>query len=517
MKKYGIIIFFFLFSAVGSEAFGQKSKAAKKAFLKGEEAVAKADYMRALNSFAIVLKEEPDNTDALFYTGISLFGMNKSDTSALKYFLKVKDKKPESHFYIGRIYHLRGLTRNALEEFYLYKSTATDEETEGDAQQWIRACENEIKLESQRENYIIRNLGETVNSKYPEYVPLIWNVNGSLVFTSRRDNSKGGQLDPYGRFYEDIYLAKKTADGWANPLPLGDSLNTATHDACVAFSPDGNELIIYRTDAKQTGGDFYVSRFDGQTWSTPVMMGPEINSEYLEASACYSADGNEIIFSSNRPGGSGGKDLYRIVRFMNGKYSKPFNLGSDINSAEDEDAPFIDSKDNALYFSSRGHNTIGEYDIFKSEFDTEKNRWAAPNNMGIPINSTNDDIYFMKLGNERSALFASRRDGGFGDADIYEIDLSANEPLVIYCRVNAGTLDTAQIKNLQLSLYSIESGKLEGLFRPGKGKLNMILVAVKEREYKLIVEGTNIEPVVRTVNFTEDKKDLFIDLKEKLK
>jgi hypothetical protein len=511
-----ILSIVFIITVMITPVCAQKSKAARKAFRLGEEAVAKADYLPAFRYFAEVLKEDPTNTEALFYSGISVFGMNKSDTSALKYFLAVKDKKPESHFYLGRIFHLRGNTRIALEEFYLYKASVAEEELAGDAKQWIKACENEIKLESQRENYIIRNLGENVNSKYPDYVPLIWNLNGSLVFTSRRDNSKGGAKDPYGRFYEDIYLAKRTADGWENPLPLSDSLNTGNHDACVAFSPDGTELIIYRTDAKQTGGDFYLSKYDGNSWSSPVIMNSQINSEYLEASACYSADGNEIIFSSNRPGGFGGKDLYRIVRFMNGKYSKPFNLGSEINTEEDEDAPFIDNKDNSLYFSSRGHNTIGEYDIFKSEFNSETNRWKSPINLGIPINSTNDDIYFMKLSDDKSALFASRRDGGLGDADIYEVDLSANDPLVIYCRVNGSLVDTSKVKNLQLSLYSIESGKLEGIFRPGKGRLNMVLVAMKEREYKLILEGSNIEPVVKTISFNEAQKEMVIDLKEKL-
>jgi len=499
-------------------SFSQGTKASKKAFRKGEEAIAKADYLRAYNLFAQVLKDEPQNMDAVYYSGLCLFGINKSDTAALKYFIASKEKRPEAHFYIGQIYHLRGYTRNALEEFYYFKSVMNPEEfSQEEVNQWIRTCENEIKLEAQRENYIIKNLGEKVNTKYPEYVPLIWSVNGSLVFTSRRDNSKGGNIDPYGRFYEDIYLAKKNTEGWDNPLPFSDTINSATHDACVAFSPDGNELIIYRTDAKQTGGDFYISRYDGTSWSTPVIMGPEINSEFLEASACYSADGNEIIFSSNRPGGFGGKDLYKIVRFMNGKYSKPFNLGSEINTAEDEDAPFIDGKDNSLYFSSKGHNTIGEYDIFRSEYNTETNRWKAPLNLGLPINSTNDDIYFVKLSDDKSALFASRRDGGFGDADIYEIDLSANEPLVINCKINPGSIDISRVKNLQLSLYNIETGKLEGIYRPGKGRLNMVLVTIKDKAYKLILEGSNIEPVVETVSFNETKKELTIDLKEKLK
>ncbi|MCE3260412.1 MAG: outer membrane protein, partial [Bacteroidetes bacterium] len=372
-----------------------------------------------------------------------------------------------------------------------------------------------ISEEAKKGTYIIKNLGGSINSNFPEYVPLVWSVNGSLIFTSRRSDSKGGLKDPYGRFYEDIYMAQKGVSGWNKPQSLSDDINTHNHDACVALSPSGNELIIYRTDEKQTGGDLYLTTFVDNKWGVPVKMGPEINSGYLEASACFSADGNEIIFSSNRPGGMGGKDLYRIRKFMNGKYSLPYNLGPTINTAEDEDAPFID-KENVLYFSSKGHNSIGEYDIFKADFNESTLNWGIAQNLGIPINSTNDDIYFTKLDDSQSAMFTSRREGGFGDADIYEVNFNESTQLIVYCKFNSA-IDKSELQDLQLSLYDMESGRLDGKYRANKGYLSMVLVTSKEKMYKVIIEGANIEPIVKNMVFTDNDKELNFELLRRIK
>jgi len=489
---------------------GTSAPSTKKIFRKGENALGRSDFLNAFKLFSEVIEKEPDNYEAIYNAGLCLFSLNERDTVTLKYFAKVKDKEPDAHFYISRIYHLLGHTRKALEELFFYKSVMDGEDIEyEEVERWIRTYESELTGETKKENYIVKNLGERINTKYPEYVPLVWNVNGALVFTSRRNDSKGGKLDPYGRFYEDIYLAQRSGDDWMAPLPISDDINSSTHDACVAFSPSGKELIIYRTDARQTGGDFYISTFDSVRWSEPVKMGPEINSEYLEASACFSADGNEIIFSSNRPGGHGGKDLYKIVKFMNGKYSLPFNLGPTINTAQDEDAPFIDKRDNALYFSSRGHNTMGEYDIFRSEYNADLTRWLKAENLGLPINSANDDIYFMKLDDKDIAMFASRRDGGFGDADIYEVNFEETSEMVIYCRIKSGKENDSLYKDMQLSLYDYVTGKLQGLYRPNKTYKSMVLVVEKDKPYKMILEGSMIDPVIKKVWFTNEKETEF--------
>lgn len=498
--------------------FNSFAQDTKKLLKTADDAFDRADYMKALGLYTEVLKKDTGNHELIFKSGVCLFGMNKTDTNCISYFKKSAPFVPEAHYYLGRAYQLRGWTKKAIEELYNFKNVNDEAGIEStEVLSLIRNCEIALDLESKQESFIVRNLGPHINSKYPEYVPLIWKMNGSLIFTSRRENSKGGQKDPYGRFYEDIYISQPDNENWQNPISFSEDVNSTTHDACVAFSPDGNELIIYRTDEKQTGGDLYLSKYDGAKWSVPQKMGPEINSEYLEASACFSADGDEIIFSSNRPGGLGGRDLYRVRKFMNGKFSLPFNLGPAVNTPLDEDAPYVDKRDNALYFSSKGHNSMGEYDIFKSTYNTETSRWMKPDNLGMPINSTNDDIYFTKLDDKETAYFTSRREGGYGDADIYQINFGESSQLVIYCKIKYAGIEKIELKDLQLSMYNNENGKMEGLFKPNKNHLTMVLVATLNKPYKLVIESPNTEPVIKNLVFTQDTKEIEIEVSRKLK
>lgn len=519
IKKY-ILKAIFCFVVLTNLSYSQETIQLRKKNLKlADEAFEKADFLTAYNLYSEIIKF--DSTDySLFYkSGICLFSINKTDTNCLRFFNKSKNKIPDSHFFIGRIYHLNGSSKKALVEFHYYKLVNREENiSNAEVDKEIKACETALRNDIEKESYIVRNIGNHINTNYSEYVPLFWNVNGSLVFTSRRSDSKGGLKDPYGKFYEDIYISKKTITGWSLPESLSDNVNTSFHDACVAFSPSGNDLIIYRTDEKKTGGDLFISHYDGTKWSTPEKLGSEINSEYLEASACFSSSGNEIIFSSNRPGGFGGKDLYITRKFMNGKYSLPYNLGALINTPEDEDAPFIDKNDNSLYFSSKGHNSMGEYDIFRSEFNAELDRWSEPQNLGVPINSTNDDIYFTKLEDNGKALFSSRREGGFGDADIYEVNLDESSELIIYCKLNVNKTDNNDdLKDVQLSLYDIETGKMEGIFKPNKNYMAFVLLATKDKPYKLIIEGNNIDPIIKKISFTDANKEISIDVYKKAK
>ncbi|MBA3683365.1 MAG: PD40 domain-containing protein [Bacteroidetes bacterium] len=476
-----------------------------------DNAFEKADFLSAYKIYSKLLERTPNNEELNFKAGSCLFNINKMDTGSLKYFELSKPKVAESHFYLGKIYLFSGQCRRALEEFYFFKANNTEEMFENtEVNTWIKMSESAIIEEGKKNNFIIKNLGSNVNSQYADYVPLIWNTNGSLIFTSRRPDSKGGLTDPYGRYFEDIYISAKETSGWNKPVSISDEINTQTHDACVAISSSGNELMIYRTDEKQTGGDFYICKHDGIKWGAPQKMGPEINSEYLEASACFSPQGDEIIFSSNRPGGYGGKDLYKIRKFMDGTYSLPRNLGPEINTIMDEDAPFIDN-DNILYFSSRGHNSIGEYDIFKTEYNPETNRWEKTQNMGMPINSTNDDIYFIKTADQQNALFTSRREGGYGDADIYQTNFNETTQLITYCKFTSD-VPKSELKDLQLLVYDVESGKLEGKYRLNKNYMSMVLVTTYNKMYKIIIECEGIEPIVKNIVFTPDNKEMNFEL-----
>jgi len=515
MIKKNILFFFFLFLVSG--VFAQQDVTTRnKNIKKAEDAFERNDFLKAYNLFAEIIKYDTTNAEYYFKSGYCLFSISKTDTACIKYFIRSKATIQESHYFLGKIYLFNGNPKKALDELYHFKNINTEEIISNkDVLSSISACEAAMYEEANKQAFIIQNLGDKINTKYSEYVPLFWNLNGSLVFTSRRPDSKGGKTDPYGKFYEDVYLASQDGASWGKPGSISDNINTDVHDACIAFSPDGKELLIYRTDAKQTGGDIYISKFNDTSWSTPVILGPEINSKYLEASACFSSDGNAIVFSSNRPGGIGGRDLYIVRKFMNGKYSLPRNLGPLINTTDDEDAPFIDRGNNNLYFSSKGHHTIGEYDIFVSPYNEETEQWGKTESLGVPINSTNDDIYFTKIDNSKKALFTSRREGGFGDADIYMVDFNESSRVVVYLKFNFEEIGSKEnLFDLKLSLFDSETGRLEGLYKPNKDYMTIVLPVTVDKNYKMLIESKSIRPIINITSFSDEEKEIIINLRK---
>lgn len=165
----------------------------------------------------------------------------------------------------------------------------------------------------------------------------------------------------------------------------------------------------------------------GGKWSQPKKLSSNINSKFKELSVSIASDGKTLYFSSDREGGFGGVDIYRCKLENDGDWGPAENLGSSINTEYDEDAPFIDSDSKTLYFSSRGHKGIGGYDIYKSVWEQTRRSWQTPQNMGYPLNSPDDDIYFVLAGDKKTGYYASAKGDGFGDKDIYKIYLKADE------------------------------------------------------------------------------------------
>jgi hypothetical protein len=203
------------------------------------------------------------------------------------------------------------------------------------------------------------------------------------------------------------------------------------------------------------------------------------------------------------------------VRFLNGTFSLPANLGPDINTASDEDAPFIDGHSKTLYFSSKGHGSMGEYDIFKANYNNELDKWGQVSNMGQPVNSTNDDIYFVKKDNANIAYFASRREGGYGDADIYEINFSESTKVIVHCSLDIGSLQKEMLDDVQITIFEKGTEQVDGLYTPNRNYMNSILLVTKNKPYDLRVEGENIQTLEQEINFNDSKKEIVLRLKGK--
>lgn len=457
------------------------------------------DYLNAINAYKRVLDIDPTNEKANLNTVISRIKMNQPIDSCYTYLVKIKNSKlPETQFYFGKIYHLSSNFDEAIVCFNKYKAIPVKQRSISDAEvNYQISCANNAKeFLINPHRALIKNLGNVVNSKYHDYVPLITPDENIMYFTSRRPNGTDNLADEYGNYFEDIYVTTKNEKNtWSEPKNIGSPINTKTHDACVALSFDGNQLMIYRTSPDIVSGDLYVTRTDYEGWAVPKKMGPEINSPFVETSACYSNDTSVIFFSSNKPGGYGGKDLYRVKKMPNGKWSKPQNLGKDINTDRDEDSPFLHPDGYTLYFSSKGHNSMGEYDVFKSTIDLDANKYSAPTNLGSPINTVNNDIFFVLNASGTRGYYSSIREDSYGASDIYQIDtrFGDNDLKVKHGRIMSGT----NPQKAKITLIDIESKTICGIFNasPKTGKFLLIMNPLKS--YKALIEEDGFQTMIQ--------------------
>ncbi len=271
----------------------------------------------------------------------------------------------------------------------------------------------------------IENIGNVINTEYEEYVPVISADESLMLFTYRGVNSQGGlqndilQSDPYGKYYEDIYESKKENGNWSKPLSL-ETVNTRSHDGAIALSVDGSYLFVYR-DSGDDHGDIYMSNSLSGSWSEPQKLKGLVNTYSWEGSCSMTADGKQLYFSSERGGGFGGKDIYRATLLPDSTWGNIVNLGDTINTALDDDAPFIHPDGITLFYSSKGKNSMGGYDIFQSKLNRKDSTFSSPINLGYPINTTDEDIYYVLSANGERGYYASGKSGGFGLKDIYTV------------------------------------------------------------------------------------------------
>jgi hypothetical protein len=385
----------------------------------------------------------------------------------------------QAYFYLGQSYHFDGRLDDAGKMYATYESFVKpkDKDEHATIQHFKRQVLNAQKILAAPLNVTIKNLGDSINSEYPDYSPVITADEQVLYYTTRRPTTTGGEKAPDGMYYEDIVVCYKDATGvWSKPVSISPFINTGGHEATVSLTPDGQTLIIYRGDVGN--GDLFYSSFDGKDWTIPQKYGSNINTEYWETHACLSRDGNTIYFVSDRPGGLGGRDIYKCVKLPNGQWSLAQNVGAPINTAYDEDGPFLGADGVTFYFASKGDKSMGGFDIMFSIID-ENGKFSEPFNMGSPINTTDDDAFYVATPDNKRFYLSSAHeyvdkgdlhDKSFGDKDIYvgSVDLIKENPLALFRgRFVPGPCDSLP-EDLSVIVSSVNSGEIVGTYRPNR-------------------------------------------------
>lgn len=398
---------------------------AEKHLRRAEELMGMEDYANALGEYETALQYNPFSAEAYVNAGYCAWRL-RQNKKAIEYFQKGEQMgvsfTPRLILAYADALQRTGQPQKArpLIERLLTQVKPSDPMYER-LRVTLQHLKNAEKYMEKPLKVEITNLGGAINSPNPDYAPVISADESVLLFTSRRPGSTGGKLASDGLPYEDIYISEKQADGkWSLPRNIGPPLNTAVHDACIALSADGQTLFLFNSD---NGGDIFMSRLKGTRWLAPKNMGSPINSKYWEPSVCLSADERTLFFVSDRPGGLGGRDIYMCRRLPNGKWSAPINLGPPVNTPYDEDGPFFHPDGKTLFYSSNGPNSMGGFDIFRTELRPDSS-WAPPVNLGYPINTAGDEIYFVLSASGLHGYYASERDDSYGEKDIYLIDFS---------------------------------------------------------------------------------------------
>ncbi len=331
---------------------------------------------------------------------------------------------PDIHNLLGKAYHLNLEWDKAISEFKIYEQTlnpSKDAALIAAVDKSIDECTIGKKLEQNPVRVRISNVGGEINSKYPDYLPSVSADESIMMFTSRRpDGMSGDAIDPMnGDFFEDIYISTKKDGKWTKAVNIGKPINTSGHDAISGASADGQKILIYL--GSKGSGDLFESVLKGDSWSSPEHLNKNINTEYHESSACYSPDGKMLYFVSDRPDGYGDRDIYVSTKDEKGRWGKALNLGAVINTQYGEEGVFMHPDGKTLYFSSQGHGSMGGYDIFKSVYDAENKRWSNPENIGYPVNTTDDDVFFVLSASGKHGYYSSFSNTGFGEKDILMI------------------------------------------------------------------------------------------------
>lgn len=364
-------------------------------------------------------------------------------TSALPYLQKAYKLNPtvapDIHYMLARAYHLNMQWESAKEE-YTVDMQALDPKKDADrlvnSKKKIEECDNGELLVKHPVRVVIDNLGPNINTQYPEYSPLISVDESEIIFTSKRPNTTGGKIDPDGgQYMEDLYISFFKDGVWTPVVNMGSPINTNENDASAGISNDGQTLYLFRAT---NGGDIYETHLQGVAWTKPQPMNSNINTPYQETGVSLGPDEKSLYFVSNRPGGFGDRDIYKSVIDAKGQWGEAKNLGPVINTQYAEEGVFMQADGKTLYFSSKGHNTMGGYDIFKSMYDN--GQWSEPENIGYPINTPDDDVFFCISASGNHGYYSSIRKEGYGETDLYRITFLGPEKPVV------ANKDTVKIK-----------------------------------------------------------------------
>jgi tetratricopeptide (TPR) repeat protein len=417
------IILLLIISAFPYSLIAQELKTLQDIFIEAEYFFMNEDYSDALTYYLQLYEKVPENANVAYRIGVCYLNINGKKNLSIDYLeaasrnLSAKYKEgtinqvtaPYDALYeLGEAYLINYQFDNAKEAFNKFSGTLLpdDHENHDFINQQIKSCDDAKKLMSKPVSYTEENIGAPFNDEKSNFNPVISADGNSFAYMVSL------------KYYDAIMLTKLVNGKWTAPVNITPELRSDGDMYISCLSSDGKVLLLSKDD--NFNSDIYTSTFDGVRWSPTVKLNKNINTKYWESHGFISDDGSQMIFASDRPGGFGGLDLYLSIK-NNGDWGPAVNLGPVINTPFNEDRPFLINNGKTLFFSSQGHINMGGYDLFRSDLQSN-NLWNRPENLGYPLNTPDDNIFFMPVANGRSGYYSIYKESeGSEKEDIYKI------------------------------------------------------------------------------------------------
>lgn len=424
MKK--IIVTFFVFLAVINCALAQRSEsdiALREYFIDAEFFLAQEFYLDALNDYLQVYKRGyKDNANINYRIGVCYLNIPGQKQKSIEYLVKAresvsnnfkestlseKNAPADVHLYLGNAYRVNNQLEKAIESYSAYKKLLPEEEINLHkyADKQIEACNLANEFMAEPLNVEIKNLGKVINTSNDDYKAVISGDGNTLLFMHRLP------------FYDAVYHSKLENGAWTEPENITPQIMSDGDQYITAVSFDGRTILITRED--EFDSDIMISRYVDNRWEKSEYLGSNINTKYWESHACLSKDEQTLYFTSNRKGGAGEMDIYYAQMTPEGIFGSAINL-TEVNTELNEDTPFITADGTKLFFSSQEYTSMGGYDIFVSKLE-EDGTWGIPKNLGYPLSTTDDDLFYYPVSNGNSAMLSRIDEEGFGGLDIYGV------------------------------------------------------------------------------------------------
>jgi outer membrane protein OmpA-like peptidoglycan-associated protein len=418
------LVFILLLPAFMLNMDGQ-DKYFKQNFLEAEYFLMTEEYTPALRIYENLLSTDPDNANLNFLCGfctlktggdirrvILLFekAAERADASYKEGSYKETNAPMDALFLLARSYHINNQFDRAIETYSEYRE-GIDKKDFAEVEYVnanIQACELGKAMIRHPIDVKFRPLGGNLEFDGQVRNPVVSGNDSVMVFITDQNNRI------------NLMMTVKEEGRWSKALTINPQVGLSGNICPVSLSYDGTELFIVLNDYFNM--DIFVSHRNGGRWSRAQKLNSTINTKYSETHAAISRDGSCLFFTSDRKGGIGGLDIYMARRMKGDEWGTPVNLGNPVNTFYNEESPFLANNDTRLFFSSQGHNTMGGYDIFYSNLNN-KGSWEPPVNIGYPVNTTGDDLFFNPGGEEGPALCALKSGDKGGKMGLYSLQL----------------------------------------------------------------------------------------------